>query len=209
MKTTDSTHEEYFQWWLSEAIAAGIIIAQQNPLPYTLCEQVWIPYQKVLATKIKSIRKELLKSWTYTPDFIFYWNPKYLNKLFADLNNVSSDLPKHCLFLANKDITGAYYSVVDVKSSVNRFGMRNSDITFPLAQKQLFASKRIYVQKIVVFPLPKDNPYKTLFGATWVPQDYKKELYYKRDYKRNNVVLKKEGTCKVDWTIRSVIDFVK
>lgn len=210
MKTTDSTHEDIFQDWLDEAIAANIVTVQiKHPLPrYELCPQVKVPYTKHLITKQKEITRELLKPWTYTPDFIFYWNSNYLGKLFVPYNKRSSIDSKHAFFLANKDVTGAYFSIVDVKASINRFGRRDSDVIFPLAQKQLYNIKRLYVQKTVVIPLTKDDPFSTLLGATWVPQNYKSELYYKRDYKRDGVVLKREGDCKVPWEIRSVINFI-
>ena len=203
----DSTHEEIFQWWLDEAKAAGLVTVDILPLPYELTPAVKVPFQKIGVTKTTETTRELFKPWTYTPDFVFYWAPEAKGKLFVPYNERTSKDSTSALFWANQDVTGAYYSVIDVKAAINRFGRRDSDVRFPLCQKVVYQLKGVYVQKIFIYPVGKDNPDKTLISATWVPQNYKPEMFYKRDYKRNGEVLHKMGDPKVDWPLRSVIDF--
>lgn len=147
----DSKNEQMFWWWLEEAEDAGLIHIGMR------CEKgvdtlMVIPpktktYEVQLKTKVKQVRKSLLRKLSYTPDFEFMVDKGGL---------IDREIFKEGKF------TGKYVSVmVDVKSSIgNNYGNNQTAVTFPIIQKVLYHLHGIYIHKVIV---------EKLFKKTWCP----------------------------------------
>lgn len=147
----DSKDEELFWWWLEEAETAGLIHIGKRCEKGIDTREVIHPvvktYEKQLKTKVKYIKRTLLRELSYTPDF----------ELLVEKGGVFD----REIFPEGK-FTGKYvYVIVDVKSSVgNAFGNNQTAVTFPIIQKVLYHLHGVYVHKVVV---------KKLFKKTWCP----------------------------------------
>jgi len=132
----DSDEEFIFYCWLLEAQKVGVVKDFQiKPYSIEIFKPVTYTWEKTTISKVKKIKKtkevegELLKGWTYTPDFIVY----------GDLSQFHTGTHKIV-----KHINGYY--IIDTKGTGANF---KDSSKFPLIQKALYHSKGIYVNKIV------------------------------------------------------------
>lgn len=197
----ESLDNVMFYHWLQEAMTQGIVTQNKEVIPYIMAPTQYTFVTKTTINKpyIKE-KKEFIKGFTYSPDFIFYWNPKYEGILFRHYSEQIYKDNKSCLFLTNKDILGNHFSIVDVKAEQNRFGKSNSDITFPINQKILFKDRGLYVQKIYIL----SNTSASLFGNVWIPKEFYKDMFYKRDCKNGN-----KGEKKYIWEYKTIQWYLK
>ncbi|KKN88730.1 hypothetical protein LCGC14_0246210 [marine sediment metagenome] len=169
----DSDEEWYFSWYLDDLKEAGFISDYQYPgKTFALSEKVRKKYDEVLKTKIKRVDRELLRSHTYTCDFLIWWESRAYKTLFTTLKIVDSRY-KYIPFTANIEVPRHYevnpspvrMSYIDVKPEVARrfTGKLASFHTFPIDQKWVMKKYNIYVQKIAV---PK------VFKQTFTPSRY-------------------------------------
>jgi len=158
----DSPEEIEFYQWCEEAVENNIISSfVYHPNPYILSEQVTYTKTKVLKTKIKEIKAELLKPHVYTPDF---WVIGVKRPIFKD--------------------SVFYYKTIDVKGSFSRF---NDDKSFSINQKWMYQKHGIYVEKIIPEKFFRETwvPQK----ARYTPAGKLKKKYI--GYKTINEYLKK------------------
>lgn len=133
----DSVEEWQFYAWLVEAKDLGICIDfEYQPKPFLICEkQTYIP----IVDNPKNKEKHLLAEHSYTCDFRFILDKKYINiygKMFKTSRN---DL----------DCNGNAIVYIDIKGGFNLHG---GDRLMSIHQKLIKQKFDIYIAKIV----PKD-----------------------------------------------------
>lgn len=155
----DSNEELYFDWYLKELLAHGIIKKYKyHPKPFVLSEPRRTEEYVFMKTKAKVVMKHLIAKHIYTADFAILWNPE---NLYAYFNLMNIPSYPDIFFLAN-EINGMMVSYIDVKGQFA--GPRNtSAVTFPSNQKWVLLKHGIYVQKVI----PKE-----LFRITFTPERY-------------------------------------
>lgn len=151
MKEPKMTNEErWFGYYLEELKQAGYIKGYwYQPPSFVLCEESKHPF--------KNFREKL-----YTPDYCVMWCDKATGVFVSDTDN---KVPFYLSYPA--------YSYIDVKGSGFKFGLNNSDITFPDRQAWLWSTQGIFIQKVEVSLKPK-----SIFEKTFLPQRIKEEEVY-------------------------------
>lgn len=174
-KLDNVTQEEWFSFWVKEAIEHKFILeytAEKDITAFKLFDGLDYEYtvDKVLypgtaRAKIKTITKKdtLLYPMSYTPDGIIIWNPKVKNILFNDLFEKGSAYFK-AQFIQEKWVT-----FLDVKApkGVNRA----ADLPFSFTRKFMWEKLNIYVNKVMIVP-PKPSDKGYIFKDTWTPARY-------------------------------------
>jgi len=165
----DSKEEVYFEWWLTELYALGYVKKFSRAIKYVLLNKVDIPCLKLKPTKKEPNRllpstKNILKSWTYTPDYNIIWEKKALNLFFKDIDT-PTDVSISTYFYARNTVNG-YLSVVDVKPIQFRAGVTSTSVKFPHIQKLMMSVYDIYINKSC--PTGKGS----LYQKTFTPQRY-------------------------------------
>jgi hypothetical protein len=177
----DSKHEEYFEWWLEEAIKAGYVKSYTRCEFYILIPKKSITYKKQLKTKEVEIDRFLLHPVTYQPDYEIVWTTKALNKLtyyIYDINEPNNKL----LFSCNYDNKRKeYISVIDIKPDKIFKTASSTMYTFPTNQKLMYHMFDIYVNKIVLYPASNTTRQMNnfLFPTTWTPKKFIEDRTYK------------------------------
>lgn len=143
----DSNEEWQFYAWLVEAKELGICLEYEyQPQPFLLCEkQKYIP----LANNPKQKEKHLLSEHSYTCDFRFTLDIKYLN-IYSQLFKISRN---------DLDDAGNVIIYIDIKGGFNLHG---GDRLMSIHQKLVMEKFGKYINKIV----PKDA-----FRIIGVPQE--------------------------------------
>lgn len=152
----DSVEEWQFYAWLVEAKELGICLDYEyQPESFKICEkQTYVP----LVDNPKQKTKHLLAEHTYTCDFRFILDKKYLNiygKLFKTSRN---DL----------DANGNVVVYIDIKGGFNLHG---GDRLMSIHQKLIMEKFGKYIVKVV----PKD-----VFKIIGVPQECRYTIKTKR-----------------------------
>lgn len=160
--TFDSTDEVYFAIWLSELQSNGYIDKWlRNEKSYEIAEPVYNEYVKEtqLKTKIKTEYKKqiLLNKYSYTPDFLIWWN-KSAKDLFYNELNANKEIK--CLFVINEKDDP--FSIVEVKPSFDKSNMTR---LFRHTQKIYY---KLYGDLISLVE------YSKLFAETFTPREYLK-----------------------------------
>lgn len=178
-----STHEDMFEEWAKEAMAHGLISDYtRKPEAFEILGAANISVKKQLKTKAVVSQKNILHGIKYYPDFVLLIKGKLHPKLFSNIDETPS-LPLGQMFahyeesLWDDDLHVVY---VDVKGAKNRFGMSESDVTFPLKQKMVFDKFNRYINKVVLFPDKEKGPADgMLFNETFIPASLVPDMYYK------------------------------
>jgi hypothetical protein len=165
----DSKEEVYFEWWLTELLALGYVNSYSRAIKYVLLNKVDLPCLKSKPTKKEPNRlvpstKNILKSWTYTPDYNILWDKKSLGLFCTDIET-PTNIINHTYFYAKKTENG-YLSVVDVKPIQFRAGITSTSVKFPHIQKLMMNVYDIYVNKSC--PTGKGS----LFEQTFTPNRF-------------------------------------
>lgn len=164
----ESKEELYFNWYLEELKASGVIIGYAyHPKPFSLAENImhqWIDHKPK-----RDIEKFylLMQEHKYQADFIIVWNEKYHKKVYNMILD-PVDLRKSA-FIANRMKSGRVASIVDVKGN---YSQNDAFRRFSTDQKWVWSTYKIYVQKIIPFPNSKGLPRSALFPNTFTPRRY-------------------------------------
>ncbi len=180
--------EVYFEWWLKELQAKGLVLYyEREPQSFVLTNPVQIFYNQFKATKeiIKSF--ELYSPLTYTPDYKVVISEKLKNRLFGvvskeqqiledeDFNEIGSAYQNTIFYTESlqksKDYPGCYEIWFDVKAP-NAASNVNPRLTstrdFKYVSRLMFDTHGIVVNKVVPIGM------KTcLFGKTFMPKRYR------------------------------------
>lgn len=150
----DSTEEVEFYMWLEEAHEAKIIDAfGYKPDRFLLIEGANHFVEKQLKTKTNIVERQLLKPHTYQPDFVFCPYEIFWTKFNTSLIKFEDKPDIYC----------------DIKGTFNR-GQFDSDFTFRINQKLMYAKFKIYVNKVVLKPMKVGKTIREgFFKQTWVP----------------------------------------
>lgn len=145
-----TNEEKWFGYFLEELLNAGYIEAYEyQPRPFELCPESTHPFKK-------------FQRKVYTADYWIHWSYKSM-EVFASCHN--KGIPFCCDYFQK--------SYIDVKGSGFKFGLNNSDVTFPDRQAWIWHQLGIFVQKVEV-SLKK----KSIFEKTFLPQRIKDEEIY-------------------------------
>jgi len=179
-KSSVNTIEIYFQWWLKEMIDSGYIKEYRRE-PETLIVAPVASYGRYKRFKRKEKEIEqfnLLPEIKYTYDYIVIWNESAEYLFYeedSDSRIFSFGKPK---FLAHRKLIDLNYetiSYVDVKPTTavqQRGGKVSSAISFPIKQRMLWDSHRIYINKVIPIPMAGTGHTIALFCTTFTPQRY-------------------------------------
>lgn len=144
-----TNEERWFGYYLEELKQAGYIEEYEyQPTSLVLCPESEHPFKK-------------FHQKVYTPDYKIYWNDP------AGL--FTSDHDKKAPFYQTRH----WVSYIDVKGSGFKFGLNNSDVTFPDRQAWVWHQLGIFIQKVEV-SLKK----KSIFEKTFLPHRIKEEEIY-------------------------------
>lgn len=199
MKQNDSTHEDYFEWWLEEAIQAGLVISYERPEPFIITPKQVYDHAKVLKSKTVITQRTLFHPHTYKPDFKIVWKNPHLH---CDILTITSENEKHFISQDSKHP----FTFLDIKP--DRIGprMQNSAHTFPFNQKMMYDKFGIYVQKVILYPASNtQGKNRTLFTETWTP----KKLLEHPDWKyKKDCKFGLKGESRIKWECRTVEEFI-
>jgi hypothetical protein len=163
--------ETYFEWYLKDLLASGIIVNYFRPKPIEIVP----PLEAVIHKKnTKNKIATILQGITYEADFVIEWNvesPHYeaFTKSIDYLTEKTYSRP----FFVHEAVQHPYpYSLVDVKPNFNS-SRAHSNTSFPIKQKLIALICGLYVHKIVLFPNGKKKATKNhLFPATFTPSRF-------------------------------------
>lgn len=192
----DSDQERYFYYWLEELYNAGyidLILADRKS--FDLNNPLTINWTKQLKTKNKPMEISLIKTRSYTPDFIFRFTKKAKNIFYFD-PDIPTKKRKPFMVLGSDD-----YIYVDVKGQYTR--TYTSSITFGDRQAILWDKYKIFVQ--IVKPYIREGK-SCLFEKTFTPRKVLKEQVYLRDNSKRKI---KKGDSKIKYKVRKLNEFVK
>jgi len=206
MKKNDSTHEDYFEWWLEEATQAGFVKEWRRADTQVLAPASSIPFIKHMKTKTTEVEKHFFYSLEYTPDYRVVFSLDVAEGIVCSSLFEQNSKEKPAFFLSIRD-NFQEVSYVDIKP--DRFSRQASpsSVTFPIMQKLMWYLHDTYVQKVVLYPASNTKGQnKTLFTETWTP----KKLINHPDWKyKKDCKFGKKGESKIKWKIRTIEDFIK
>lgn len=204
----DSNEEVYFAHWLDEAKDAGWVEKWAYVTkPFLICPYVRLPYIKTtqLKTKVKEEYKEftLLHDLEYTPDFKVKWTDKGMERFVSyaaghERHNYGN--PKSMFFCGYwqvKDMSLSTTTWVEVKP---KWDFHQKTARFSVIQKVLWHFKHIFVDLII----PED-----LFRDTFLPKEICKDFKYKKNPTGKQKGIKKIGDWKVQWTPKTLAEYIK
>ena len=188
-KVFDSQEEKFFYDWLLELQEIGLIeFINYNPQSYSLC------FEAVVKTEIntlvrgvikpKQISRKIIKSKSYTPDFII----QFKDGLCFDSRLERQNKPVIDLIIS---LDGLCY--VDVKGAFTR--NLTSSITFPDRQAMMYFNHSIYINKVI--PYSKKN---CLFKDTFYPKTFINDNIYKVGIKK--------GQSKIIGDFKTISQFI-
>ena len=185
----DSQEEKFFYDWLLELQEIGLIhTINYNPPSYSLCTEVVIKTEiNTLVrgvVKPKQISRKIIKSKSYTPDFIILFKEGVCFESILDCQ----DKPLIDLVIS---LDGFCY--VDVKGAFTR--NLTSSITFPDRQAMMYFNHSIYVNKVIPY-----SKKKCLFKDTFYPKSFIADQIYKVGIKK--------GQSKLIGEVRTISDFI-
>lgn len=148
----DSNEEVEFHHWLTEAEDKGLVDhVIYQPSPFVLSQEVSLTYAKQMKTKVKHVKKHLLRPHMYTADFVFCPTVVWWQYFGQDFLWSSSDVVQSDRQRIGERIW------VDVKGSWTGRG----------GTQELSINKKWVYQKYGVI-INTVRPTK-LFQKTWVP----------------------------------------
>ena len=167
-KLNNPTQEQWFNFWIEEAIEEGFILefVPEKDIPkFLLFDGLSYNYIDTNGAGTKEIIKKdtLLFPLSYTPDGIIIWDPRVKDVLFNDL------FEKGDAYFKAQFIDDKWVSILDVKAptGVNR----NADLPFSFTRKWMWQKLNLYVNKVMNIP-PKAKDKGYLFKDVWTPKRY-------------------------------------
>lgn len=148
-----TNEERWFGYFLDELLNSGYIYDYYyQPSVIELCSE------STCGSSFKHFNRKV-----YTPDYSIAWTEKALG-IFVHQEN-----SKLYPFFMNE----IWSSIIDVKGSGFKFGLNNSDVTFPDRQAWIWDKHGIFIQKVEV-----SLKAKSIFEKTFLPQRIKEEEVY-------------------------------
>jgi hypothetical protein len=174
-KLNNVTQEQWFDFWVQEAIKEGFIIdyvPEKDIPPFELFDGLSFDYteDKILnpgthkERKKRVFKKEiLLYPMSYRPDGVIIWNPKVKDILFNDL------FEKGDAYFKAQFTSDLWVTILDVKAptGVNRA----ADLPFSFTRKFMWEKLKLYVNKVMIIP-PGTGHKGYLFRDVWTPARY-------------------------------------
>ena len=163
----DSKDEIWFKWYLDELVDAGFIKAVvYQPNGYILSASKQYPIHVQLKTKIKIVKRTLLKGHIYTPDFKIIWSKTAKGIFYQEIyGREKLEAP----FIAYDGI-----SVIEVKPN---FDMNNMTRLFTINQKWTMEKHGVYVQAIQLTPKTKGGKItahkNAIFNTSFCPERFR------------------------------------
>ena len=178
MATEKNKLELYFEWWLLEAKSHGFVKDfAREPEVITICEPAKYGRYKRFKTKEKEVEHFSLFQKVETEyDYIIEWDERAEYLFYEEVLPGSIFQFGRPIFIAHRlEDQDKIVSYIDVKptNSVFRAGGKvSSAITFPLKQRMLWDSQRLYINKVIPMPMSGAGFKSALFIKTFVPQRY-------------------------------------
>lgn len=199
----DSKEEVWFAMWLAELEKAGYIASWvKNVRSMILTKGLKVPYKRVtqLKTKVKveDRQKILLNPSEYTPDFRVHFTEKG-HDLFCSWITIH-DLNPNALFFTNNDGIQQKDIPMYVFEVKPNFDQNNMERLFRNNQKFVWDKHQIFVN--LVEPV-------SLFKKTFLPLEAESDFKYKKAPTGKNKGKKKVGDWKVDWTPKTLKQYVQ
>lgn len=185
---SDSTHEQYFEWWAEEAIQHGAILRIERGEKIELT-----PKQSV---NVGNKTKFLLHPHTYEWDYTIYWNGvSRLHDSFRNTTHANSS------FFNSSATDNSIASRIDIKPDRVGKSTQYTAISFPINQKLVYDKFGYYIQKVVLYPATNTKGMnRTLFTETWTPEKMieHSDWRYKRDSKHGL-----KGQSRIKWPVKT------
>ena len=196
--TFDSEDEKLFYNWLEELLALDLVEIKPDRETFSLNDPLTVKITTIGKDKKKSLREEnksLLKTKTYTPDFIFKFKH---DSLSYSVNSSSINQSLTPLFTSSDG-----WCYVDVKGAFTR--NLSSSMTFPDRQVMMYQKHGIYVNKVICHNSKDTNTKGScLFKTTFVPDSFIGFSLRKRNGKNGEII----GESKIKYDIKTIKDFV-
>lgn len=178
-----SQSEVYFEWWLEELKACGLVSSYTRGKPFELFPPLAFAYIQNYKTKLPLVKNaNVLRNIIYTPDYTVLFNEKLVGKLFGLVDNkfiqevgrelAPGNIWQEILFLtSDKEGNAEYRLHFDVKppaQAVRFSGALGSSRDFPIKQRLMFEKYGIFVNKVIPY-----GQKESLFKKTFMPKRYK------------------------------------
>lgn len=181
--TKENPNEQYFRWYCEELIQYGYLkrIDREPELLAVFPKLVHKKEKHYKSKKENTIEEHVMFQPTnYTYDYRLVWTEKAIN-IFIELYNPDTHfIFGGPIFVAHNIVldTGIeIVSYVDVKPHFAAVmyggGKMASFYTFPLIQKYLFMTNKVYINKIIPINTGKHGVNTCLFASTFVPNRYR------------------------------------
>lgn len=181
-KTKENDHEMYFRWYCEELQRYGFLKRFDRELQkFSILPEQKHKRENHLKTKTNTLEEfNLLQPLEYTYDFRLIWTDKayyIFTELYIPGGHFVFGEPTFISHKINIDGVDEIVSYVDVKPhyAAAKFGggQNASFYTFPLIQKFLLFTRKLYINKIVPIHTGKHGRTTCLFATTFVPNSYK------------------------------------
>ena len=179
--------EVYFQWWLEELKAVGLVISyEREPQSFVLYDAEPIFYNQHYKSKEPLVKNfNLFRPITYTPDYKVIFSIKLVSKLFGYIDRQKKiicdygfqepgSVYQETLFYTCHDVDGfkgeieLWFDVKPPAKALQFSGQLGSSREFPYNQRLMYEKHNIIVNKVV--PIGSSN---SLFAKTFLPNRYK------------------------------------
>ena len=177
-----SQSEVYFEWWLEECKAKGLVLSWERAKTFVLRPPLVFDFNqnyKVQAPLIKQI--SVLKDIRYTPDYKVVFNGALKGKMFATVqdgfiseygrDNVPGNIWQEILFLNTQSIleepNTLYFDVKPPSQALKFSGALGSSRDFPIKQRMMYEEHGIFVNKVIPY-----GQKECLFTKTFLPKRY-------------------------------------
>jgi hypothetical protein len=150
----DSMEEFYMCHWLKEAKDAGFV------KDWNIVTESIVVLNQTEFTSIQGVSKKI-NGLSYTADFNIEWHPSAIGIFIGIIPKTKGSRKLPYTFYCDQDLK----SMIDVKPAFLAARL-NSNITFPIVQKLLYNTHKVYVQKVVV------TDENNLFHKTYAPIEY-------------------------------------
>ena len=188
--------EKYFEWWLEELKAIGLVISyEREPQTFTLFQPEPIFYNQHYKVKDPIVKSfNLFQPTTYTPDYKVVFSSKLVNKLFGIIKRetkilydlefkepgsvyqetlfyaMGSSEILYCILDASKteDNIEVWFDVKPPAKALQFSGSLGSSREFPYNQRLMYEKHNIIVNKVV--PIGTST---CLFAKTFLPRRYR------------------------------------
>lgn len=181
-KTKENSHEMYFRWYCEELIQYGYLKRIDRELQmFSILPEQKHKRENHLKVKANTLEEyNLLQALEYTYDFRLIWNESayyIFTELYVPGGHFVFGTPTFISHKIKIDGVEEIVSYVDVKPhyAAAKFGggQNASYYTFPLIQKFLLFTRKLYINKIIPIHTGKHGRSTCLFATTFVPNSYR------------------------------------